>query len=41
MSVLRGILNPLIDRRMERHAAVQEVTRELDSRANEEQPTSA
>ena len=41
MSALRGVLNPLIDRRMERDARVQEAARELDSRANEEQPTSA
>jgi NAD(P)-dependent dehydrogenase (short-subunit alcohol dehydrogenase family) len=40
MSVMRGAFNPLIDRWMERDATVQELTRELDSRASEEQPTS-
>jgi len=41
MSVLRGILNPLSDAQLERHAATQEVLRKLDARANEEQPTTA
>jgi hypothetical protein len=38
MSTLRGILNPLIDIRMERDATVQAAARELDSRRGEEQP---
>jgi NAD(P)-dependent dehydrogenase (short-subunit alcohol dehydrogenase family) len=41
MSTLRGILNPLIDRQMERDAKIQATARDLDSRAGEEQPTTA
>jgi NAD(P)-dependent dehydrogenase (short-subunit alcohol dehydrogenase family) len=41
MSILRGIVNPLIDVRMERDATVQAATRDLDSRGGEEQPTTA
>jgi NAD(P)-dependent dehydrogenase (short-subunit alcohol dehydrogenase family) len=41
MSILRGIVNPLLDVRMERDAAVQAAARELDSRGSEEQPTTA
>ena len=41
MSILRGIVNPLIDIRMERDATVQAATRDLDSRGGEEQPTTA
>jgi NAD(P)-dependent dehydrogenase (short-subunit alcohol dehydrogenase family) len=41
MSVLRGVLNPLIDRQMERDAEIQALARELDSREGEEQPTTA
>ncbi len=41
MSVLRGILNPLSDARMERDAATQALMREFDSRAGEDQPTTA
>jgi len=41
MSTLRGILNPLIDRQMERDAKIQAAARDLDSRAGEEQPTTA
>jgi NAD(P)-dependent dehydrogenase (short-subunit alcohol dehydrogenase family) len=41
MSVLRGILNPLTDARMERDATTQELVRELDARGGEEQPTTA
>jgi NAD(P)-dependent dehydrogenase (short-subunit alcohol dehydrogenase family) len=41
MSTLRGILNPLIDRQMERDAEIQAAARELDTRAGEEQPTTA
>ena len=40
-SVLRGILNPLLDRRMTTDAMTQEVARELEARADEEQPTTA
>jgi len=40
-SVLRGILNPLLDRRMERDANVQEVARLFDARGDEEQPFTA
>jgi len=41
ISVLRGIINPIIDRRMERPGELQEIARELDRRGNEEQPTTA
>ncbi|HEX8207047.1 MAG TPA: short-chain dehydrogenase/reductase [Solirubrobacteraceae bacterium] len=40
MSVMRGILNPLNDRRSERDPEIQRIVRELDSRASQEQPTS-
>lgn len=40
-SVLRGILNPLIDAQMERHEKTQEILRQLDARAGEDQPTTA
>jgi NAD(P)-dependent dehydrogenase (short-subunit alcohol dehydrogenase family) len=40
-SVLRGIINPLLDNRMVRDAETQEIARELDARGDEEQPTSA
>jgi hypothetical protein len=41
LSVLRGILNPLIDAQMERDAETQAITRELDARAGERTPTTA
>jgi len=41
LSVGRGILNPLADRRMEREAATQDFLREIDSRGGEDQPTTA
>jgi NAD(P)-dependent dehydrogenase (short-subunit alcohol dehydrogenase family) len=41
LSVLRGILNPLIDRRMERDAKTQEIVRLFDARADEEQSFTA
>jgi NAD(P)-dependent dehydrogenase (short-subunit alcohol dehydrogenase family) len=41
MSMLRGVLNPLIDRQMERDAEIQALARELDSREGQEQPTTA
>jgi NAD(P)-dependent dehydrogenase (short-subunit alcohol dehydrogenase family) len=41
MSVLRGILNPLIDARMERDPEVQSMLRELDARVGERTPTTA
>jgi NAD(P)-dependent dehydrogenase (short-subunit alcohol dehydrogenase family) len=40
-SVLRGILNPITDRASERDAAMMEIVRELDARADQEQPTTA
>lgn len=41
VSVLRGILNPLTDRHMVRDEEIQRITRELDERGAEEQPTTA
>jgi NAD(P)-dependent dehydrogenase (short-subunit alcohol dehydrogenase family) len=41
MSVLRGILNPLTDARMEHDATAQELLREMDARAGQDQPTTA
>jgi NAD(P)-dependent dehydrogenase (short-subunit alcohol dehydrogenase family) len=41
LSVLRGILNPLMDAQMERDAETQAITRELDARAGERTPTTA
>jgi NAD(P)-dependent dehydrogenase (short-subunit alcohol dehydrogenase family) len=41
MSTLRGILNPLTDRRLERDAKTQAMARDLDSRGGEEQQTTA
>lgn len=41
LSVLRGIINPLLDRRMVRDAEIQSVARELDERGEQEQPTTA
>jgi len=41
LSVLRGILNPLIDKRMERDETSQAISRALDARESEEQPTTA
>jgi NAD(P)-dependent dehydrogenase (short-subunit alcohol dehydrogenase family) len=41
MSVLRGVLNPLIDRQMERDEKGQAILRKLDARAGEDQPTTA
>ena len=40
-SVLRGIINPLLDSRMVRDAEIQSVARELDDREEQEQPTTA
>jgi NAD(P)-dependent dehydrogenase (short-subunit alcohol dehydrogenase family) len=40
-SVLRGILNPLTDPRLERDTASLRLLRELDSRVGEDQPTTA
>jgi hypothetical protein len=39
--VLRGIVNPLIDKRMESDAESQAIVRELDARGDQEQPTTA
>ena len=41
VSVLRGIVNPLLDRHMVRDAEIQAIARELDGRAGQEQPTTA
>jgi NAD(P)-dependent dehydrogenase (short-subunit alcohol dehydrogenase family) len=41
LSVLRGLLNPLLDAQMERDAETQAITRELDARAGERTPTTA
>lgn len=41
LSVLRGIINPLSDRGLERPGPVQETMEDLDARAGEEQPTTA
>jgi NAD(P)-dependent dehydrogenase (short-subunit alcohol dehydrogenase family) len=41
LSVLRGILNPLADARMEREAATKDFISEIDSRGGEDQPTTA
>lgn len=40
-SMLRGIVNPLLDARAEKDAEMLAITRELDARAGEEQPTTA
>jgi NAD(P)-dependent dehydrogenase (short-subunit alcohol dehydrogenase family) len=40
-SLLRGIINPLLDRQAERDAETQAIVGELDARAGEEQPTTA
>ncbi len=41
LSVLRGIVNPLLDDRMVKDAAAQEVIAELDARGGQEQPLTA
>jgi len=41
MSVLRGIINPLLDARIERDAEAQATLRKIDARAGEDQPTTA
>jgi NAD(P)-dependent dehydrogenase (short-subunit alcohol dehydrogenase family) len=41
LSVLRGILNPLMDARMERDSEAQAITRELDARTGERKPLTA
>jgi NAD(P)-dependent dehydrogenase (short-subunit alcohol dehydrogenase family) len=41
LSVLRGILNPLMDIQMERDEETQAITRELDARAGDRTPTTA
>jgi NAD(P)-dependent dehydrogenase (short-subunit alcohol dehydrogenase family) len=41
LSVLRGILNPLMDMQMERDEELQAITRELDARSGERTPTTA
>ena len=39
--MLRGILNPLMDARLERDARAQALMRRIDDRAGEDQPTTA
>jgi NAD(P)-dependent dehydrogenase (short-subunit alcohol dehydrogenase family) len=41
MSILRGVLNPISDARMERDASVQALLGEFDARAGQDQPTTA
>ena len=41
MSMLRGILNPLTDARMEREQTTRDLVLEFDARAGEDQPTTA
>jgi len=41
MSVGRGIINPLSDSRLERDEPTQQLLREFDARAGEDQPTTA
>ena len=41
MSLLRGLLNPLSDARLERDEAAQALLRAVDARAGEDQPTTA
>ena len=41
LSVLRGILNPLLDRAMTREGEIQDLVAELDGRGDDEQPTTA
>ena len=41
LSVMRGVINPLLDRSMAGDADVQALARELDGRGDEEQPTTA
>jgi NAD(P)-dependent dehydrogenase (short-subunit alcohol dehydrogenase family) len=41
MSVLRGVLNPLTDAQAERDEKVQNLFKQIDTRAGEDQPTTA
>ena len=41
MSILRGVVNPLADARMEREERTQALARQVDARAGEDQPTTA
>jgi NAD(P)-dependent dehydrogenase (short-subunit alcohol dehydrogenase family) len=41
LSTLRGVLNPLVDDRLVKDAAIQSIVRELDARGSEEQPLTA
>jgi hypothetical protein len=41
MSLLRGLLNPLSDARLERDEQAQSLLRAVDARAGEDQPTTA
>ena len=41
LSVLRGIVNPITDARMERDAELRRLVAQFDARGGEEQPTTA
>jgi NAD(P)-dependent dehydrogenase (short-subunit alcohol dehydrogenase family) len=41
LSVLRGIVNPLLDSKMQTDARTQAIVKDLDARAGEDQPTTA
>jgi hypothetical protein len=41
LSILRGILNPILDRAMTREGEIQDLVAELDGRGDEGQPTTA
>ena len=41
LSTMRGIINPLVDDRMVKDAAVQAIVRELDARGDQQQPLTA
>jgi len=41
LSILRGAINPIGDRQMERDTKTQQAVLDLDARAGEDQPTTA
>ncbi len=41
VSALRGLVNPITDRAMETDARIQDITRRIDARGGEDQPTTA
>jgi hypothetical protein len=41
LSVLRGIVNPLLDSKMQTDPRTQAIVKDLDARAGEDQPTTA